>query len=154
LRHTLLFLVLSPWLCSAATIDADLLFVGGDEAGCAAAVQAARLGVPRIVLVNDIDWLGGQFCTQGIGPIDEGTLVHGKRVAFPPSGPFLEILDRIHARNRRTCGHAQPGNGWCGRNTIDPRAAARSFEEWLAPYAEQVRVLRGWELEKVRVSPG
>jgi tRNA U34 5-carboxymethylaminomethyl modifying enzyme MnmG/GidA len=50
-------------------MEADLLIVGGDESGCAAAVQAARLGVDRIVLVNDIDWLGGQFCTQGIGPI-------------------------------------------------------------------------------------
>jgi hypothetical protein len=29
--------------------------------------------------VNDIDWLGGQFSTQGIGPIDEVTQVNGKK---------------------------------------------------------------------------
>jgi len=45
-----------------------LLIVGGDESGCAAAVQAARLGVPRIVLVNDIEWLDGLFgCSKNIG---------------------------------------------------------------------------------------
>lgn len=40
---------------SAETIETDLLIVGGNESACAAAVQAARLGVKRIVLVNDID---------------------------------------------------------------------------------------------------
>ncbi len=53
-------------------IEADLLIVGGDESGCAAAVQAARLGVKQVVLVNDIEWLGGQFCTQGIGRLMNG----------------------------------------------------------------------------------
>jgi flavin-dependent dehydrogenase len=77
-----------PLLAFAETIETDLLIVGGDESGCAAAVQAARLGVKRIVLVNDIDWLGGQFCTQGIGPIDEWTIVNGKRAEYPASGAF------------------------------------------------------------------
>jgi hypothetical protein len=49
------------------TLEADLLIVGGNESACAAAVQAARLGVKRIVLVNDIDWLGGQFSAEGVG---------------------------------------------------------------------------------------
>ncbi|WP_240772633.1 FAD-dependent oxidoreductase [Phragmitibacter flavus] len=135
-------------------IEADLLIVGGDESGCAAAVQAARLGVKNIVVVNDIDWLGGQFCTQGIGPIDEWTMVEGKRTEFPASGPFLEILERIHAHNRKTYGLARPGNSWCGSNTIEPRAAAQIFEDWLAPYASQIRVIKGWEPVKVRVENG
>jgi hypothetical protein len=41
------------------SLRVDLLIVGGNESACAAAVQAARLGVERIALVNDIDWLGG-----------------------------------------------------------------------------------------------
>lgn len=139
----------------AETIEADLLIVGGDESGCAAAVQAARLGVKRIVLVNDIQWLGGQFCTQGIGPMDEWTVVDGKRVNFPRSGAFAEIIARIRAYNRQTYGVATPGNSWCGTDTIEPRAAARIFEEWLAPYTEkgsgQIRVLRPWAPVKVVV---
>jgi hypothetical protein len=140
------------------TIDADLLVVGGDESGCAAAVQAARLGVAHIVLVNDTDWLGGQFCTQGIGPIDEWTIVEGKRTEFPASGAFQEILDRIHDHNRSVYGIARPGNGWCGSNTIEPRAAAKIFEEWLAAYAEsgtrQIRVLRRLQPMRVIVADG
>jgi len=140
------------------TIEADLLVVGGDESGCAAAVQAARLGVGRIVLVNDVDWLGGQFCTQGIGPIDEWTIVEGKRTDFPASGSFQEILDRIHDHNRRTYGIARPGNGWCGANTIEPRPAARIFAEWLAAFTGegtgQIRVLSPWQPVRVAVVDG
>lgn len=131
MRSILLPLIFLPILAAAEVIETDLLIVGGDESGCAAAVQAARLGVKRIVLVNDIDWLGGQFCTQGIGPMDEWTLVNGKRVEFPATGAFAEILARTHQHNRQTYGLAKPGNSWCGSNTIEPQAAARIFGDWL-----------------------
>jgi hypothetical protein len=155
-----LCLLLSLFCCAlhAEVIEADLLIVGGDESGCAAAVQAARLGVKRIVLTNDIQWLGGQFATQGIGPVDEWTLVDRRRVNFPRSGPFLEIIERIRAHNRHTYGVVTPGNAWCGTDTIEPQAAARIFEEWLAPYTEkgsgQIRVLRPWEPVSVQVEKG
>lgn len=154
MRSIWLCLLWLPSLLTAEMIDTDLLIVGGDESGCAAAVQAARLGVKRIVLVNDIDWLGGQFCTQGIGPIDEWTIVNGKRTEFPESGAFQEIIERIHAHNRAVYGIATPGNGWCGRNTIEPKAAARIFEEWLAPYAGQITVFKGWVPAKVLTKSG
>lgn len=141
-------------IASAENIQTDLLIVGGDESGCAAAVQAARLGVKSIVLVNDIDWLGGQFCSQGIGPIDEWTIVDGKRVDFPISGVFQEIIERVQAHNRKTYGVARPGNSWCGSNTIEPKAAAQILEDWLAPYHRQLRVLRGWHPNKVLTEAG
>ncbi|MBK8094740.1 MAG: FAD-dependent oxidoreductase [Verrucomicrobiaceae bacterium] len=152
--NRLLPFFLIPSLLTASVIETDLLIVGGDESGCAAAVQAARLGVKRIVLVNDIDWLGGQFCTQGIGPVDEWTIVNGKRTEFPATGAFAEILERMHAHNRAVYGLAQPGNGWCGSNTIEPKAAARIFDDWIAPYAAQITVLKGWEPTKVLVDGG
>ncbi|MEN9575190.1 MAG: hypothetical protein RL514_3045 [Verrucomicrobiota bacterium] len=136
-------------------IEADLLIVGGNEAGCAAAVQAARLGVQRIVMVNDIDWLGGQFSAEGVGCVDEWTTVRGKRVNFPRSGLFLEVMQRIRAHNSQKFGVAAPGNAFCGTDTIEPAAAARLFEELLVPYAEQgtkqIQILRGWEPVKVSV---
>jgi len=155
LRHTLFFLSL-PLLSLAEVIETDLLIVGADESGCAAAVQAARLGVKHIVLTNDHDWLGGQFSTQGIGPIDEWTLVEGKRVNFPRSGTFLEIIDRIRTHNRVTYGRATPGNSWCGTDTIEPQAAARIFEDWLAPYVNSgvIRIERGWEVATVAAERG
>lgn len=135
-----------------SSLETDLLVVGGTEAGCAAAVQAARLGVPRIVLVNDIDWLGGQFSAEGVGAIDEWTTYRGRRVEFARSGTFLEILRRIRRHNSVRYGDPRPGRSFCASETIEPAAAAALFEEFLAPYGPkgtgQIRVLR--RLEPVR----
>jgi len=49
-------LVLAGGLAGGREMDTDLLVVGGNESACAAAVQAARLGVRRIALVNDNDF--------------------------------------------------------------------------------------------------
>src|SRR3982751_799232 len=107
-------LAFTPSARAAEPIDADLLIVGGNESACAAAVQAARLGVKRIVLVNDIDWFGGQFSAEGIGCPDEWTTVRGRRANFPRSGLFLETVQRVRAHNSQTYGVASPGNSWCG----------------------------------------
>ena len=129
-----------PVLAAAAPpIECDLLVVGGNEAGVAAAVQAARLGVPRIVLVNDIAWLGGQFSAEGVGCVDEWTVYRGKRVNFPRSGIFLEVIRRIQARNKEKYGLTNPGNAWCGTETIEPAEAARLFEQIVAPYRDEKR---------------
>mgnify|MGYP003352643071 CR=1 FL=1 len=61
----------------------DYTLVGFGGAG---PVQAARLGVKKTVLVNDIEWLGGQFSSEGVGCPDEWTSVNGRRVNFPPAG--------------------------------------------------------------------
>lgn len=136
-------------------IDTDLLIVGGNESACAAAVQAARLGIRRIVLVNDIHWLGGQFSAEGVGPVDERTIVDGKSVNFPRSGLFSEIIERIRDHNHKTYGVAAPGNCWSATETIEPAAAARIFEEWILPYASegsgQIRLMRGWQPAAVRL---
>lgn len=137
----------------AESMECDLLIVGGNESGVACAVQAARMGVERVVLVNDIQWLGGQFSAEGVGCMDEWTGYRGKRVNFPRSGIFLEMVQRIHEYNGRTYGVPRPGNAYCGTETIEPAAAARIVEEMLAPYAgggtKQVSVLRGWQTVRV-----
>lgn len=139
--------------CRAEETSADLLIVGANEAGCAAAVQAARLGVAHIVLTNDISWLGGQFSAEAVGAIDEWTVYRGKRVNFPRSGLFLEVIERVREYNGRTYGMAAPGNAFCASETIEPAAAARIFEELLAPYSaagsKQITVAR--PVEPLRV---
>ena len=117
-------------------IFSDMLVVGGDEAACAAAIQAARLGVPRIALVSDCAMLGGQFSAQGVGPVDERVKVDGESVNFPRSGLALEVIDAIRAYNLSKYGRASPGNCWSATETIEPRPAAEIFERLLAPYAE------------------
>ncbi|MGB8169525.1 MAG: FAD-dependent oxidoreductase, partial [Chthoniobacteraceae bacterium] len=142
--------ILAAFMCicaAASALDCELLVVGGNESAVAAAVQAARLGIARVVLVNDIDWLGGQFSAEGVGNVDEWTTVGGQRVDFPRSGMFLEIAQAIETTNQRKYGTKQPGNSFCARLTIEPAEAARIFEELAAPQvkAGRLRIERGWE---------
>ncbi len=124
----------------------DLLIVGGGESGCAAAVQAARMGVGSILLVNDIDWLGGQFSAEALVAIDENTHVSGVRheQPIPRHGLFKEVIDRIEALNLKKYGVARPGNTRT-ITTTRPSDAARVFEDLLQPYVEsgRLRIVRG-----------
>lgn len=132
-------ILLSPCtsIAAAATsreIQTDLLIVGGSESAVAAAAQAARLGVPSIVLVNDIDWLGGQFTAEGLGAVDEWTIYKGQKVPFPRSGIFLEVMDAIEADMLARYGHKRPGNCFCAWTTCEPLPAKRIFDRLVAPY--------------------
>ncbi len=156
MRSIFLSFIFLPSLLVAEVIETDLLIVGGNESACAAAIQAARLGVKKIVLVNDIDWLGGQFSAEGVGCLDEWTTINGKRANFPRSGLFLEMVQRIRAHNSAKYGKAMPGNAFCGTETIEPAAAAKIIEELLKPYVGTgvLRIIRGYEAQKVAVSDG
>ena len=159
LRRVWLLVALLGWSqCFAANapqrIEADLLVVGGNEPAVAAAVQAARLGVKRVVLVSDIAMLGGQFSAEGVGNVDEWTTVNGKRTRFPRSGMFLEVARAIEATNLRKYGKAEPANSFCAWLTAEPREAARIFEELVAPQVAsgRLRIERGWEPVKVELA--
>jgi len=157
MKHAFFFLsfllTVSLHAAHPTTLEADLLIVGGNESACAAAVQAARLGVKKIVLVNDIDWLGGQFSAEGVGCPDEWTGVNGRRVNFPRSGIYSEVINRIRAHNSQTYGIPAPGNSYCGTETIEPAAAAKIFEDLVKPYVDAgvLRIERGWQPDKVTV---
>ena len=128
---------------------ADLLVVGGDEAACAAAIQAARMGVKDVLLVSDCEMLGGQYSAQGVGPVDERVKVNGASVDFPRSGLALEIMEAIEAWNLHRYGKACPGNAWSASHTIEPAAAAAIFEKLVGKEGPRLRVLRGYEVEGV-----
>ncbi|MBA4016690.1 MAG: hypothetical protein C0483_05835 [Pirellula sp.] len=116
------------------TRECDLLVVGGGESGVAAAVQAARLGVPRIVLVNDCHWLGGQFTAEGLGAVDEWTKYRDGRAPFPRSGLFLEIMQMIEDDMQRKYGTPRPGNCFCAWTTCEPRDTELLFRKLVEPY--------------------
>lgn len=154
IRNAILLLAALPLLGQAPPTKADLLIVGGNESAVAAAIQAARLGVAKIALVNDIQWLGGQFSAEGVGAVDEWTLYRGRRVNFPRSGIFLEILREIRAHNARLHGHVSPGNAFTATDTIEPAAAAKIFDQFVARYAKQITVYRGYTPTTVHLSQG
>ncbi len=146
-----MFWLLPPWLtiCDAGAeiIQTDLLVVGGTESGCAAVIQAARMGVKSITLVNDIQWLGGQFSAEALVAIDEnrGPTGYGHGVPFPRSGLFKEVVDRIEAHNLATYGRARPGNTRV-ITTCRPVDAEGVFRDLIAPYISsgQVRIVSGF----------
>lgn len=128
---------------AAEVIEADLLVVGGTESGCAAAVQAARMGVKRIVLVNDIEWLGGQFSAEALGAIDEnrGHEYNGT-VPIPRSGIFRDVIDAIETKNAELYGGVRrPGNTRV-ITTSRPVISEQVFRELLAPYEKSGQIKR------------
>ncbi len=142
--------IASTFLASTAaadTIETDLLIVGGTESGCAAAVQAARMGVERIVLVNDIEWLGGQFSAEALTAIDENTYKTGVRhqLPFPRSGLFKEVMDRIEAINLKKYGVRRPGNTRV-ITTCLPADAERAFRDLIRPYVDsgQIKIISNY----------
>ncbi|MCF7788857.1 MAG: FAD-dependent oxidoreductase [Prosthecobacter sp.] len=139
-----LFLVfLLAGLAAAEHIQTDLLIVGGTEAGWAAAVQAARMGVKSITVVHDGEWLGGQYTEQGLVCVDENKGV-GKvgwgadwnpmKRSFHRFGLFKELMDRIEAFNTAKYGDPMPGRPMHGPSTFRPAEAETIFREMLQPY--------------------
>ncbi len=155
---TILWIALAAGLFCAGpvaaeeSVECDLLIVGGTESGCAAAVQAARMGVKRIVLVNDIAWLGGQFSAEGLGAIDENRAHdYNGAVPIPRSGIFRDIIDAIEARNARLYGGIRrPGNTRV-ITTSRPRESEAVFRELLVPFEKtgQLKRYSNYRLQKV-----
>ena len=46
---------------------ADVVIIGGGLGGVSATLAAARLG-GRVILVEELDWLGGQLTSQAVPP--------------------------------------------------------------------------------------
>lgn len=139
--------------------QADLLVVGATESGWAAAMQAARQGVPRIVVVHDGVWWGGQYTEQALCCVDENKGVskigfgpewHRSRMSFQRSGLFKELIDGIEAHNRAKYGYEMPGNSWHGPTTFHPAEAEAVFRRMIEPYIDSGQVRVAWEYYPVK----
>ncbi|MFT5095696.1 MAG: hypothetical protein ACI93T_004548, partial [Porticoccaceae bacterium] len=128
---------------AAKEVQTDLLIVGGTESGWAAAVRAARLGVPSITIVHDGEWLGGQFTEQALACVDENKGVgqvgwgvdwHPMKRSFHRSGLFKELMDRIESFNEQKYGSPMPGRPYHGPSTFRPAEAEAIFRAMLQPY--------------------
>ncbi|MEM6916733.1 MAG: FAD-dependent oxidoreductase, partial [Verrucomicrobiota bacterium] len=148
---SLLFLV--PLVAQDREIEADLLVVGATESGWAAAVTAVRLGVPKIVIVHDGEWFGGQFTEQGIACVSENTGVgeigwgpdwHPVKRSFHRSGLFREVMDQIEWGNAAAYGSRMPGFPLLGPSTFLPSEAEAIFRKIMEPYLKSGRVEVFW----------
>ncbi|MCS7467852.1 FAD-dependent oxidoreductase [Stieleria sp. ICT_E10.1] len=135
---------------TANEMDADVLIVGGTESGWAAAIQAARLGIKKIVIVHDGRWLGGQFTEQALACVDENKGVgkvgwgvdwHPMKRSFHRFGLFKELMDGIEAFNTAKYGSPMPGLPHHGPSTFRPAEAEAIFREMLRPYLQTGQVV-------------
>ena len=114
---TLLAASPAPAARALATLDTDVLVVGGGTGGTAAALQSARLGA-RTIVAEPTPWLGGMLSAAGVSATDGNHRL--------PSGLWREFRERVYAHYG---GPEAVGTGWVSHTHFEPRVAARIFEE-------------------------
>ncbi len=125
----------------------DLAIVGGGLGGVSAALAALGLG-RRVVLVEELQWLGGQLTAQGVPP-DEYPWIE----SLHASQSYAQLRHAIRAYYRRhlpltdearraLC--LNPGLGNVSTLCHEPWVAAKVIDELLAPWEAdgRLRVLR------------
>ncbi|MET0507739.1 MAG: FAD-dependent oxidoreductase [Burkholderiaceae bacterium] len=136
-------------------LAADVVVVGGGLGGIAATLAAARLG-RRVVLVEELDWLGGQLTAQGVPP-DEHPWIE----QLSGSESYAEFRRAIRAWYRlrlplteaaRQAPRLNPGQGNVGTLCHEPWVAVRVIDEMLAPHeaAGRLTVLRRHRMTAAR----
>ncbi|MES2533908.1 MAG: FAD-dependent oxidoreductase [Pseudomonadota bacterium] len=139
----------------AAELEADLVVIGGGLGGIAATLAAARLG-RRVVLAEELDWLGGQLTAQGVPP-DEHPWIES--VSGSQSYAALRHAIREHYRRHMPLTDAarlslrlNPGQGNVSTLCHEPWVAVKAIDELLAPHiaAGRITVLRRHRLRDVQ----
>ncbi len=133
--------------------EVDLLVVGATESGWAAAIQAARADVSKIVIVHDGEWFGGQYTEQALACVDENKGVgkvgwgvdwHPMKRSFHRSGLFVELMERIESANLEKYGAVMPGKPWHGPSTFRPAEAEEAFRDLIQPYRDSGQIEVFW----------
>jgi hypothetical protein len=126
-------------------MQTDVLVVGGGLGGVSAALAAASLGA-SVVLVEELDWLGGQLTAQAVPP-DEHPWIE-TLVASRSYTALREGIRAYYRRNYPLTAEARrgvpfnPGMGNVSTLCHEPRVAVRVIDEMLAPHESGNRVRR------------
>ncbi|RYY79766.1 MAG: FAD-dependent oxidoreductase, partial [Comamonadaceae bacterium] len=121
---------------SQKELTADVVIVGGGLGGVSAALAATRLRA-TVILVEELDWLGGQLTSQGVPP-DEHPWIES--VSGSESYASLRRAIRDHyrrhlplAQGARAQLRLNPGQGNVSTLCHEPWVAAKVIDEMLAP---------------------
>lgn len=133
-----LFLQLAaPALAAGKELRCDVAVIGGGVGGVAAALAALRNGL-RVVMTEEVDWIGGQITAQMVPP-DEHPWVE----QFGGTRLYREYRNRVRQYYRdhypltseaRSRAYLNPGDGSVSRITHEPRVSLAVLEAMLAPY--------------------
>ena len=135
-------------------LASDIVIVGGGLGGVSAALAATRLGA-TVILVEELDWLGGQLTAQGVPP-DEHPWIESVTGSESYAALRRAIRDyyRRHlplAPGARAQLRLNPGQGNVSTLCHEPWVAAKAIDEMLAPLraAGMLTVLRRHRLVAV-----
>lgn len=136
------------------SLRTDVLVIGGGLGGISSALAALRLG-RHVVLVEELDWLGGQLTCQGVPPDEHPWIEY-----LSASQSYAQLRAGIREYYRRhlpltaqarASVFLNPGQGNVGSLCHEPWVAVKVIDALLAPYeAEgQLTVLREHRLQQV-----
>jgi flavin-dependent dehydrogenase len=114
----------------AVNIDCDVLVVGGGTGGIAGALAAARHGC-SVCIIEETDWLGGQFTSQGVAALDE----HAYIETFGGTASYYELRNALRDVYRSAAckptddSYFNPGNCWVTNLAFEPAVAAGHLEK-------------------------
>ncbi|MGM9788530.1 MAG: FAD-dependent oxidoreductase [Candidatus Cryptobacteroides sp.] len=111
-----------------------VLVVGGGASGCAAAIQAARLGVPT-TLVEESPWLGGMLTSAGVTATDGCYYLRG--------GLFAEFTDKLASYYGS---YDALKTGWVSNILFEPHVGEEVFEQ-LCGAERMLRVVKECRFE-------
>ncbi|MEJ8850058.1 FAD-dependent oxidoreductase [Variovorax rhizosphaerae] len=132
---------------------ADVVIIGGGLGGVSATLAAARLG-SKVILVEELDWLGGQLTSQAVPPDEYPWIEY--LTASQSYATFRETIRNYYRRHMpltdvaRARVRLNPGQGNVSSLCHEPWVAVKAIDELLAPHvaAGRVTVLRRHRLLK------
>lgn len=116
-------------------ISTKVLVIGGGTGGTAAAIQAARMGVP-VMLVEETGWLGGMLSAAGVSATDGNHRL--------PSGIWREFREQLY---KVYGGPAAVETGWVSNTQFEPHVADSILKAMTAPL-RTLQIRYGWRFEK------
>ncbi len=100
-----------------SVVNTSLLIIGGGASGTTAGIQAARMGVPTMI-IEETNWLGGMLTAAGVSAIDGNHQL--------PSGLWGEFRQKLY---QYYGGAKAVETGWVSNTLFEPSVGNKLLKE-------------------------